>query len=221
MAWAKEVSRTLLPIVAFSRFFRGFAWCRIGKIPFRTISMSLARPASAFTLAAVAALSLGLSACAVQPPMGPTVVAMPGPGMSFDAFRQDDQYCRYYASQQTGNGQGAAAASRSSTNTAIGGTLLGTAAGALLGAAGGNAGVGAAIGAGSGLLLGGAMAGGNSQNAADSIQAQYNIAYAQCMVGHGARMQPPPPTYGSSYYPPSPGYPGPGYPPPGYPAPGY
>jgi hypothetical protein len=165
------------------------------------------KPAAAVIL--TAALALGLGACSVQPPMGPTVVAMPAPGMSFDAFRQDDQYCRYYASQTTGNGRGAQAAGQSSTNTAIGGTLLGTAAGALLGAAGGNAGVGAAIGAGSGLLLGGAVAGGHSQNAADSLQAQYNVAYAQCMVGHGARMQAPPMPYGSSYPPP-------GYPPPGY-----
>jgi hypothetical protein len=159
---------------------------------------------SATTIPAV--LALGLSACAVQQPMGPTVVAMPAPGMPFDTFRQDDQYCRYYASQQTGNGQSAAAAGRSSTNTAIGGTLLGTAAGALLGAAAGNAGVGAGIGAGSGLLLGGAAAGGNSQNAADSLQAQYNVAYAQCMVGHGARMQTPPMPYGNGNYAPAPGY---------------
>lgn len=84
--------------------------------------------------------------------------------------------------------------------------MLGTAAGALLGAAGGNAGMGAAIGAGSGLLLGSAAAGGSSQNAADSLQAHYNIAYAQCMVGHGARMQAPPPPYGTGYYAPAPGY---------------
>ncbi len=172
--------------------------------------MRFATSASALGLA----LALSLSACSVQPPMGPTVVAMPAPGMSFDTFQQIDQSCRYYATQASGNGRGAQAAGQSSTNTAIGGTLLGTAAGALLGAAGGNAGVGAAIGAGSGLLLGGAVAGGHSQNAADSLQAQYNVAYAQCMVGHGARMQPPPVPYGGGYSPP-------GYPPPGYPAPGY
>ncbi|HET9147350.1 MAG TPA: glycine zipper family protein [Acetobacteraceae bacterium] len=158
------------------------------------------------------ALLLGLSACAVQPPAGPTVVAMPAPGMPFSTFQQDDQTCRYYASQRTGNGGPAYAAGQSSTNTAIGGTLLGTAAGALLGAAGGNAGVGAAIGAGSGLLLGSAAGGGNAQNAADSLQAQYNVAYAQCMVGHGAQMQgPPPPYYGGGYYGPPPSPYAPGY----------
>lgn len=146
---------------------------------------------------------MGLSGCAVHQPTGPTVAALPAPGMPFDTFRQDDQYCRYYASQQTGNGN---AAGRSSTNTAIGGTLLGTAAGALLGAAGGNAGMGAAIGAGSGLLLGGAVGGSHAQSSADSLQAQYNVAYAQCMVGHGARMAAPPIPYGGGYYAPPPGY---------------
>ncbi|MGC9270615.1 hypothetical protein [Acidiphilium sp.] len=173
------------------------------------------RPALGLTAAAIALL--GLAGCTVAPPSGPTVVAMPGPGVSFATFQQDDNYCRYYASQRSGNGGSAVAASQSSTNTAIGGTLLGTAAGALLGAAGGNAGAGAAIGAGTGLLLGSAAAGGNAQGAADSLQAQYNVAYAQCMVGHGNKMEGYAGGPGPSY-----GYGAPAYAPPGYyAAPGY
>ena len=169
------------------------------------------------TAAAAGAVMLGLAGCTVALPTGPTVVAMPGPGMPFARFRQDDTYCRYYASQRTGNGGPAYAASQNSTNTAIGGTLLGTAAGALLGAAGGNAGMGAAIGAGSGLLLGSSVAGGNAQGAADSLQAQYNVAYAQCMVGHGNKMEGYAGGSGPSY-----GYGAPPYAPPGYYAyPGY
>ncbi|MDD2876319.1 MAG: glycine zipper family protein [Acidiphilium sp.] len=171
----------------------------------------------ALPVAAAGVLLLGLAGCTVAPPSGPTVVAMPGQGVAFDTFQKDDDYCRYYASQHTGSGGGANAASQSATNTAIGGTLLGTAAGALLGAAGGNAGMGAAIGAGSGLLLGSAAAGGNAQGAADSLQAQYNVAYAQCMVGHGNKMEGYAGGPGPSY-----GYGAPAYAPPGYyAAPGY
>jgi hypothetical protein len=169
------------------------------------------------TIATAAVAVAGLAACTVAPPAAPTVVAMPGPGVSFNTFQQDDNYCRYYASQRSGSNGGAAAASQSATNTAIGGTLLGTAAGALLGAAGGNAGVGAAIGAGSGLLLGSAAGGGNAQGAADSMQAQYNVAYAQCMVGHGNKMEGYAGGSGPSY-----GYGAPAYAPPGsYAYPGY
>jgi hypothetical protein len=45
---------------------------------------------------ALAAL-LMLGACAVAPPSGPTVMALPGPGKSFQVFQQDDYACRQYA----------------------------------------------------------------------------------------------------------------------------
>lgn len=159
---------------------------------------------------AASALALLLAGCAVAPPMGPTVVSMPGRGVSFDQFRHDDNVCRYYAGRTVNPGE-AQAAGQAATNTAVGGTLLGAAAGALLGAAGGNAGAGAAIGAGSGLLLGSAMAGGNAQNAAGSMQARYNVAYAQCMVGHGNKME----GYAGGYRP-AYNYGAPTYAPPGY-----
>src|SRR5277367_6933648 len=99
--------------------------------------------------ALVAACSvLALGACAVAPPAGPTVAAMPGNGKSFEAFQYDDSICRQAASQQTGGVQPGQAAAQSAVGSAAVGTALGAAAGALIGAAGGAAGPGAAIGAG-------------------------------------------------------------------------
>lgn len=166
-------------------------------------------PVTASMLALVLA-GVGLAGCTVAPPSGPTVVSMPGPGVSFDQFRHDDDECRYYASRHI-NPAEAQATSQAATNTAVGGTLLGAAAGALLGAAGGNAGAGAAIGAGSGLVLGSAVAGNNAQGAADSMQARYNVAYAQCMVGHGNKMEGYAGATGPAY-----NYGAPNYAPPGY-----
>ncbi len=161
------------------------------------------RSASVMTLVAL------LGACTVPPPSGPTVVAMPAPGQSFSAFQRNDQACRYYAQQMVANQP--QAATQAANSSMVGGTLLGAAIGALIGAGAGNAGAGAAIGGGSGLMLGAANGGGVAQNAAGNMQAQYNVAYAQCMVGHGERMSAPPPAYNGYSYP-SPGY----YPPPGY-----
>lgn len=146
--------------------------------------------------------ALSLGACAVQPPLGPTVTAMPGPGKSFPQFQADDTNCRNYAQSRTANaGNEAAAAGNNATNTAVLGTLIGAAAGAALGAAGGNAGAGAAVGAGAGLLGGASIGGAQAQNTADSLQNQYNIAYEQCMVGNGESVpNPPPVAYASPAY---------------------
>lgn len=137
---------------------------------------------------AAAALIAGLAGCAVAPPSSPTVVAMPGRGESLYAFQRDDDLCRGYASRHV-NPATAQAAGQNANTTAVAGTLLGAAVGALLGAAGGNAGAGTAAGGGAGLLLGSAAAGNQAQGAANSMQAQYNVAYAQCMVAHGNRME--------------------------------
>lgn len=137
---------------------------------------------------AAATIIIGLAGCTVAPPSGPTVVAMPGQGKSFAAFQHDDRLCRGYASEHV-NPAEAQAAGQNANTTAVAGTLLGAATGALLGAAGGNAGMGAAAGGGAGLLLGSSMAGNQAQGAANSMQARYNVAYAQCMVAHGNRME--------------------------------
>lgn len=156
---------------------------------------------------------LALSACTVAPPSGPSVVAMPGPNKTWDQFQQDDAFCRNYAQNQMPNPQAVAQASQqNSAGTAVAGTLIGAAVGAALGAIGGNAGLGAAAGAGAGLLGGAAASGNQSQATADSLQARYDVAYAQCMVGHGESIQQP----SGPYYGPPPAYYAAPPPPPGY-----
>ena len=107
-------------------------------------------------------VALALGGCAVAPPSGPSIVAMPRSGEPLNQFQQDDYACRdyaYHASDAAGASQSATA---SGVNSAAIGTLGGAAVGALLGAAAGNPGAGAAIGAGTGLLFGGS-AGANGE----------------------------------------------------------
>ena len=157
--------------------------------------------------------SLALAACAVQPPTGPSVMALPAKGKSFAEFQQDDAACQQYASASIGYGSPAKAASDSAVGSTVLGTAVGAAAGALIGAAAGNPGVGAAIGAGSGLLLGSAAGSANAQLSAGALQHRYDMHYLQCMSAKGESV----PTtgggrpYASGYayrYPP---YPYPGY----------
>ncbi|WP_345811510.1 glycine zipper family protein [Paraburkholderia sp. PREW-6R] len=171
----------------------------------RLKSISVALPASAVALAL-------LGGCAVVPPSGPSIVALPRSGEPLNQFQQDDYSCRDYAYHST-NAPGAAQAS---TNNAVGsaavGTLGGAAVGALIGAAAGNAGAGAAIGAGSGLLLGGAAGANGAQYSSNSLQAQYDAAYAQCMTSKGNTIsQPQVPVYAPQpvYVAPPPRYYGP------------
>jgi hypothetical protein len=128
---------------------------------------------------------LALGACAVGPPPGPTVAAVPGKDKSLEAFQQDDAACRQYAAQTLGGVSPADAANQSMANSAVVGTLLGAAAGAAIGAAAGNPAAGAAIGAGSGLLLGSASGAGAADYSAASVQRGYDISYAQCMTSRG------------------------------------
>lgn len=154
-----------------------------------------------------------LAGCAVVP-TGPSLMALPGTGKSFDQFRRDDFNCRQYASGQNGGLDTATAAN----NSAIGSAVLGTAIGAAAGAAFGGS-SGAAIGAGAGLLTGSAVGMGNAQSSAYVTQSRYDQAYVQCMYAAGNRvpvrgdmMMPPQPV--QRYAPPPP--PPPGWkPPPG------
>jgi hypothetical protein len=135
---------------------------------------------------------LTVSACAVVPPSGPTVAAMPGQGKTLDQFRADDNNCRGYAAQMTSAAPGQAqAATNNSVAAAVGGTAVGAAAGALLGAAAGNAGAGAAIGAGAGLLAGSAAGANGAAYSQAGLQQNYNVAYAQCMTAAGEQVPPP------------------------------
>ncbi|HYZ34485.1 MAG TPA: glycine zipper family protein [Crenalkalicoccus sp.] len=154
-------------------------------------------PGSRFFL--VLTVTLALGACAVAPPTGPTVLALPPEGKDLARFQQEDGSCRQYASAQIGYGSPAQAATQSAVGSAAVGTAVGATAGALLGAAAGGAGVGAAAGAGTGLLFGSAVGGNNAYASGAGLQQRYDMAYAQCMSASGNRLQAFP---AAGYYPP-------------------
>ena len=162
-----------------------------------------------------------LSGCAVSP-SGPSVMALPGSGKSWDQFRFDDSECRSWAQSQIGGG----GADQAATDATLRSVAVGTAVGALAGAAmGGERGAG--TGAGTGLIVGTVAGTSAAQGSSSGAQHRYDNAYIQCMYAKGNQV--PTPGYGTSYrrspapahlgYPPPPpaGYPPP--PPPGYSAP--
>jgi uncharacterized protein YcfJ len=134
------------------------------------------------TTLALLLAAIGLSACTVMP-TGPSVMALPGTGKSFDQFRADDGSCRQYALQQVGGVD----ANQAATNSAIGSAVVGTALGAAAGAAFGG-GSGAAIGAGAGLLTGSAFGVGASQYSGYNVQQRYDYSYLQCMYAAGDKV---------------------------------
>ena len=124
------------------------------------------------------AMSLLVDGCASLP-NGPTVMAMPGTGKSFDQFRVDDANCRMYAHYQLG-GTPTEAENHSFVNSAAVGTALGTVAGAVLGGA-----RGAGVGAVTGLALGSGVGVGQADASGYEGQRMYNMAYLQCMYASG------------------------------------
>lgn len=135
--------------------------------------------------------SLTLSACA-SIPSGPSAMALPGSGKSFDQFRFDDVNCRGFARQQVG-GTPDEAERDAAVKSAIIATILGAAAGAAIGSASGDMGAGAAIGGGSGLLIGSAYGTGYASSSRYEAQRRYDHAYLQCMYAMGHRI----PVHGS------------------------
>jgi hypothetical protein len=127
----------------------------------------------------------GVGACTVMP-TGPSVMALPGTGKSFDQFRADDASCRQFASSQIGG----VTANQAATNAAVGSAVVGTALGAAAGAAF-NGGSGAAVGAGAGLLAGTVVGAGNAQASGYGTQRRYDYAYIQCMYASGHRVPVP------------------------------
>src|SRR5258708_31071862 len=93
-------------------------------------------------------------ACAVGPPTGASVMALPAKGKDLAQFQNDDLSCRQYAWNQIGGTAPADAANQSLANSVTLGTVLGAAAGAALGAAAGNPAARAAICPGSRPVLG-------------------------------------------------------------------
>ncbi|SCY28692.1 hypothetical protein SAMN05216420_104114 [Nitrosospira sp. Nl5] len=127
-------------------------------------------------------LAFLLASCA-SIPSGPSVMALPGSGKTFEQFRGDDTYCKQYATEQI---QGMTP-NRASITSGMGTAAIGTGVGAAAGGAFAG-GTGAAIGAGSGLLLGGLMGTRTARTSGDLRQHRYDMGYTQCMYGHGHRV---------------------------------
>lgn len=130
------------------------------------------------------AASLVLLAGCVTAPTGPSVMALPGTGKSFDEFRMADAECRAYAQYQTGGVSANKAAVDSGVATAALGTVVGAAAGAAIG----NSGRDAAVGAGAGLLFGAMVGASAAQESSSNTQQAYDASYIQCMYGKGQRV---------------------------------
>jgi hypothetical protein len=133
---------------------------------------------------------LGLTACAVSPPTGPAVLALPPEGKDLARFQQEDTSCRGYAQLQIGYGSSQQAADQNAVGSAAVGTAVGAGAGAAIGAAEGAAETGAAVGGGAGLLAGSAIGASNASASAFVLQQRYDVAYAQCMAASGNSVQP-------------------------------
>ncbi len=134
---------------------------------------------SRFSMMFPATAILALTGCASLP-TGPSVLVLPGTGMSFEQFRNDDAICQQYASFQVGGTTANQAAMKSGVTSAAVGTALGAAAGAAIGG-----GSGAAIGAGSGLAAGSIVGTGAASSSMYEVQQRYDIAYIQCMYAKG------------------------------------
>jgi hypothetical protein len=149
-----------------------------------------------------------LGGCATVP-IGPSVMVLPGPDKSFEAFQSDDSVCREWAGQQIGVPPDEAANKTLAGGAAIG-TLAGAALGAAIGAASGHPGTGAAVGAGSGLVAGTAIASGPAYASRWELQRRYDIAYQQCMSAKGNEIpgfvQRPRRVYSAPPPPPPPGF---------------
>lgn len=119
-------------------------------------------------------------------PTGPSALALPGSGKTFDQFRSDDGECQRYAFHQIGGMTAERAAEDSAVRSAVIGTVVGAVAGAAIG--GHN---GAGVGAGTGLLFGSVAGTDASQRSAYGSQRRYDNAYIQCMYALGHKVPVP------------------------------
>jgi hypothetical protein len=167
-----------------------------------------------------ASACLLLAGCATVP-TGPSVMALPGSGKSFDQFRADDLECRQYAHYQIGGAGADQAAADAGVRSAALGTVVGALAGAAIGGRGG-----AGVGAGTGLLFGSMAGTGAAQSSSYRTQRSYDNAYLQCMYAKGEQVPVPASMArrrwsssaereiapsGGAYYPPPPDYAAPDY----------
>lgn len=119
----------------------------------------------------------------VTVPEGPSVMALPGSGKSFDQFRTDDAECIGYARGRVGGTSANQAATDSGVKSAAVGTAVGAAAGAAI-----DGRSGAAAGAGVGLLVGALAGAGAANESSYGLQRRYDQGYAQCMYAKGHRV---------------------------------
>ena len=134
---------------------------------------------SRFTLVVSSTVLMALSGCANMP-SGPGVMVLPGAGMSFDRFSNDNAACQQFALAQVGG----TSANQAGINSGVASAAVGTAIGAAYGAAVGG-GKGAAIGAGTGLLAGGLVGTGTASSSMEINQQRYDAAFVQCMYAKG------------------------------------
>jgi len=120
-----------------------------------------------------------LSACA-SIPNGPSRMALPGKGKSFDEFQVDDRNCMQFAQSHIGGSTANQVSNDTFTKNAVLGTVVGTALGAALGGH-----EGAGVGAVAGLIFGSSVGAGEADESAHNTQNNYDNAYTQCMYAKG------------------------------------
>jgi hypothetical protein len=137
-------------------------------------------------LSAAIGLSVLIAGGCASYPTGPSALALPGTGKSFEQFRMDDDDCQRYAFQQIGGLTAEKAQEESAVRSAVIGTAVGAVAGAVIGGHDG-----AAVGAGTGLLFGSTAGTNASQRSAYGSQRRYDNAYIQCMYARGHKVPVP------------------------------
>lgn len=131
----------------------------------------------------VFSVSLLLLAGCASVPTGPSIMALPGSGKTFDQFRNDDIQCRQYAQYQIGGKSSDQAAAEAELRSAAVGTVVGAIAGAAIGGRDS-----AGVGAGTGLIMGSMAGVGSAEGASMATQKNYDNAYIQCMYGKGEQV---------------------------------
>ena len=96
-------------------------------------------------------------------PTGPSVMALPGAGKSFEQFRADDGECRRYAFRAIDGINAGKAANENSLRDA-------------------------GVGAGTGLIVGSMSGAETGERSSYGDQRDYDHAYVQCMYGKGHRV---------------------------------
>jgi hypothetical protein len=129
----------------------------------------------------VAPLILALTGCTTIPD-GPSVMVLPGSGVSFEIFQADDRECQQFALERIGQSPNQMALEAGARSAALG-AVLGTVAGATI-----DGGRGAAVGAGTGLAIGGMTGAGSSPATGYAAQKRFDNAYIQCMFAKGHRV---------------------------------